>query len=243
MAPFQGIADSPEITCAGLCGAPSTDPVFRLPARAPDGESMFRTRDRFCAWLFSRNGPGPRSSSFVMEVGSLFSQRAGGDVPTPGEWDRVTSSFMDYFSDERSDQWSELAGLAAHHCWNSWSRSISQQDYRARAAAGLVALIGDRIVIPMLDTRLSLRLGNGAARLEMGDWHTCETTHCRAGWYVIEAGEVGRELELHFGPWLAGAAIYLASHPEETEVPRFFVSNDEAWRSIVESASRESESP
>ena len=32
--------------------------------------------------------------------------------------------------------------------------------------------------------------------LNMNDWHTCETTHCRAGWVVTLAGQAGKELEL-----------------------------------------------
>jgi len=31
--------------------------------------------------------------------------------------------------------------------------------------------------------------------LDMSQWHTCDTTHCRAGWVVTLAGEEGRELE------------------------------------------------
>lgn len=31
--------------------------------------------------------------------------------------------------------------------------------------------------------------------LNMGAWHTCDTTHCRAGWVVTLAGKKGKELE------------------------------------------------
>lgn len=30
---------------------------------------------------------------------------------------------------------------------------------------------------------------------DMSTWHTCETTHCRAGWVVHLAGEAGKALE------------------------------------------------
>jgi len=29
----------------------------------------------------------------------------------------------------------------------------------------------------------------------MGAWHTCDTTHCRAGWVTMIAGKEGKELE------------------------------------------------
>ncbi|MGN7869593.1 hypothetical protein [Paracoccus sp. 22332] len=45
----------------------------------------------------------------------------------------------------------------------------------------------------------------------MGSWHTCETTHCRAGWVVHLAGEAGYALERFFNTELAAMKIYEAS--------------------------------
>ena len=47
--------------------------------------------------------------------------------------------------------------------------------------------------------------------LDMGDWHTCETTHCRAGWVVHLAGEAGYALERATSPGFAAMQIYKAS--------------------------------
>ncbi len=63
----------------------------------------------------------------------------------------------------------------------------------------------------------------------MRSWHTCETTHCRAGWVVTLAGDVGRELENYFGTALAAQKIYDASCPGYKINPcRFYDSNAEA---------------
>jgi hypothetical protein len=43
--------------------------------------------------------------------------------------------------------------------------------------------------------------------LNMGDWHTCETTHCIAGWAVHQAGPAGYLLEEMMGPHAAGAIL------------------------------------
>lgn len=59
--------------------------------------------------------------------------------------------------------------------------------------------------------------------LEMTAWHTCETTHCMAGWAVHLAGEPGRILELTLGTEIAG--LYLLG-PEAHRY--FFKKNDEA---------------
>ncbi|WP_186079369.1 hypothetical protein [Burkholderia gladioli] len=47
--------------------------------------------------------------------------------------------------------------------------------------------------------------------LDMGTWHSCETTHCRAGWVVHEAGEAGYALEKFHNTELAAMLIYRAS--------------------------------
>jgi hypothetical protein len=45
----------------------------------------------------------------------------------------------------------------------------------------------------------------------MCNWHTCETTHCRAGWVVTLAGKAGKELEMYHNTLLAAQLIYRES--------------------------------
>jgi hypothetical protein len=65
--------------------------------------------------------------------------------------------------------------------------------------------------------------------LNMVKWHTCETTHCRAGWAIHFAGEDGKRLEERFGPAGAGALLYIASG---RPVPAFYARNVDALESI-----------
>jgi hypothetical protein len=67
--------------------------------------------------------------------------------------------------------------------------------------------------------------------LDMGAWHTCGTTHCRAGWVTTLAGDAGAALEAKIGPAAAAAAIYLASDPERFKaerLPNFYARNEAA---------------
>jgi len=65
--------------------------------------------------------------------------------------------------------------------------------------------------------------------LEMTQWHTCEKTHCRAGWIVTLAGEAGKALERFFDTPLAAMKIYDASSQIGPISPvRFFETNDDA---------------
>ena len=64
--------------------------------------------------------------------------------------------------------------------------------------------------------------------LEMADWHTCETTHCRAGWVVHLAGNAGRVMEGVYGTGSAAALIYMVSDPSMKRVPNWTDTNENA---------------
>jgi hypothetical protein len=78
--------------------------------------------------------------------------------------------------------------------------------------------------------------------LDMGAWHVCDTTHCRAGWVVTLAGEAGAELEAKIGTPAAAAAIYLASDPERFKrerLPNFYADNATALADMKRCADEE----
>ncbi len=83
----------------------------------------------------------------------------------------------------------------------------------------------------------------GGGKLEMGDWHEdgyCGTTHCKAGWVIVMAGETGRVMENLLGtPW-AATQIILGSCPYlEGKVPNFYANNEAAMNFINECAEKE----
>jgi len=78
--------------------------------------------------------------------------------------------------------------------------------------------------------------------LDMDDWHTCETTHCRAGWVVTLAGKDGKELEEKTDTAFAAMVIYHASSDVEVAQSAFFVGNEEALKDIKRCAEEEAKS-
>jgi hypothetical protein len=62
----------------------------------------------------------------------------------------------------------------------------------------------------------------------MKDWHTCEKTHCRAGWIVALAGADGKKLENFFNTELAAMLIYRESTGRRINPARFYDENDAA---------------
>ena len=90
-------------------------------------------------------------------------------------------------------------------------------------------LYPDVPVVFDLDKKILDSLTKGEGKLNMSDWHTCETTHCRAGWAITLAGETGKELEKKFGPRWAATMIYRAS---TGRVPNFFAKNEQAMEDI-----------
>jgi hypothetical protein len=66
----------------------------------------------------------------------------------------------------------------------------------------------------------------------MSTWHTCETTHCRAGWVEVLAGKEGKELANKTSTSFAAMVIYDKSSSIKVSPVQFYVSNEEAMKDI-----------
>jgi hypothetical protein len=75
--------------------------------------------------------------------------------------------------------------------------------------------------------------------LNMTDWHSCETTHCRAGWVVTIAGKEGKELELKTSTAFAALQIYDKSSEIKVPPTRFYDDAKKAMADIVKCAEEE----
>ena len=73
----------------------------------------------------------------------------------------------------------------------------------------------------------------------MTAWHTCETTHCRAGWVVTLAGEAGKALENFHDTCLAASLIYRESSPLAVSLIRFFDNGEDAMADMKKMAELE----
>jgi hypothetical protein len=98
-------------------------------------------------------------------------------------------------------------------------------DLRGAVLSG--AVLRGAPIIPDIHRRVYEAASQPGA-LDMGDWHTCDTTHCRAGWVVALAGEEGQKLEDEIGTAGAATLIYLASDPKLDRFPNFYTNNAEA---------------
>lgn len=116
------------------------------------------------------------------------------------------------------------AALLAGVCGIGRMTGLSRAEYAARYRERHP----DVPVVPNLDAQILAAIEAGGT-LDMSDWHTCATTHCRAGWAITLAGEAGRTLESERGPRAAGAAIYRAS---TGRAPWFFAPTDVALEDI-----------
>ena len=65
--------------------------------------------------------------------------------------------------------------------------------------------------------------------LNMNEWHTCETTHCRAGWVIHLANAY--DLQEKFGAGVAAQLIYYKSDPGDYELD-FHCENKEALEAM-----------
>ncbi len=90
-------------------------------------------------------------------------------------------------------------------------------------------------VVEKLDAQILAAIEAGG-ELDMSDWHTCKTTHCRAGWAIHLAGKVGYELQKEHGPFTAGGMIYRAS---TGRAPHFFARNEAAMADLRKCAAEQ----
>src|SRR5579859_1428326 len=94
-------------------------------------------------------------------------------------------------------------------------------------------------VVPHLDQRILDAISVPGCSLDMSSWHTCDTTHCRAGWAIHLAGEAGYALERELGDSaLAGRAIYRASTGRS---PHFYANNERALEDLRRCAAEDAE--
>jgi hypothetical protein len=77
--------------------------------------------------------------------------------------------------------------------------------------------------------------------LEMSNWHSCGTTHCRGGWVITLAGEEGKALENATTSEFAAMQIYKASSPIRVSPVRFYETNKVAMSDIERCAKEEAE--
>ena len=73
----------------------------------------------------------------------------------------------------------------------------------------------------------------------MSSWHTCDTTHCRAGWVVVLAGDAGKALEIVTSTEFAAKQIYKASSPIKVSPIRFYETKEKAMQDIIRCAKEE----
>ena len=86
--------------------------------------------------------------------------------------------------------------------------------------------------IDNLDSKILEAIKSGGT-LNMNEWHTCKTAHCRAGWAIHIAGEEGKALEEQHGTAIAGTLIYQVS---TGRVPDFYASDEDALSDIKKCA-------
>ena len=101
----------------------------------------------------------------------------------------------------------------------------------------------DEIDIPIIESIHSSVLSaieSEGCYLAMSGWHTCNTTHCRAGWVVHLAGDAGYKLEKSTSTEFAAKMIYKKSSDIRVSPVRFFESDEIAMEDIRRCAELES---
>lgn len=115
---------------------------------------------------------------------------------------------------------------------------VNLQDTKMKGADLAGAELG--LEVPIIENihKKIYKAASSENALEMDEWHTCETTHCIAGWAVVLAGEQGKKLEEKITTATAATLIYHKSDPKN-RVPSFYKSNEEALEELKQLAESE----
>ena len=99
----------------------------------------------------------------------------------------------------------------------------------------------DPVAVPIIENihQTVYAAASAPKALDMSTWHTCGTTHCRAGWVVTLAGAPGAALEKRFDTPLAAWLIYKASDPNIKYLPNWFTDNASALADMKRLAEEE----
>lgn len=126
----------------------------------------------------------------------------------------------------------------------SWNCSRCSRCSGLEGAAPVENALGPAFVVPIIEN-IHQRILEAVSKdnaLEMETWHTCETTHCRAGWVVHLAGPEGYALEKKTTTEFAAMQIYHKSCPDVPVSPvAFYKKNKEAMHDIHSCAEADKE--
>lgn len=130
-----------------------------------------------------------------------------------------------------------LGCLRCFRCWHcSACSDCSDYTHRKHCSHGMGLEIKNQtqpasLKIPIIP-HIHQRIYEAASRpgaLCMDDWHSCKTTHCRAGWVIELAGREGRALERFYRDTsFAAQQIYRTSSPLHVPSARFYDSEEDA---------------
>jgi Pentapeptide repeats (8 copies) len=96
----------------------------------------------------------------------------------------------------------------------------------------------EELIIPNIHQAV-YAAANQPNALQMFRWHSCTTTHCRAGWVVTLAGAAGRALEWVMGTAAAATIIYMLSDPTLACIPNFYARKEVALEDMKRLAEEE----
>ncbi len=176
--------------------------------------------------------------------------------------DKTVNGVSEYFASENPD-WEE-ENKSNEGCWNcsdcsgcsgcsdcsgcsrcSGCSGCSRCSRCSGCSDMAPAKIEPAFSIPVIENIHSevLKAASNPKALDMSTWHTCDTTHCRAGWVVFLAGKEGKELEEKTSTLFAAMQIYHKSSEIKVSPPRFYESNEVAMADMKRCAELETIKP
>lgn len=147
----------------------------------------------------------------------------------------VSPTFAELYPDyEKQNETNEA-------CWNcsdcSGCSGLKYEHQQADKKA-----VNAMLNIPKIEgthSKVAAAIFADGCQLDMSDWHSCDTTHCRGGWVVNLAGAAGKALENQTSTEFAAMMIYKESSDIRVSPTRFYEDNETAMADILRCAELE----
>ena len=193
---------------------------------ARDGPVVRKPRVRLAVALGGGRGAAGRGGGAGGNGGGCGAGMGGGSIVTREELQAIVVKHQLWLNGAKGGRGADLSGADLR------GADLSGADLSGADLSGAVLrgadLRGVEIpVIEEIDAAILAAVQRGGCSLNKRTWHSCETTHCRAGWAIHLAGKAGSKLEASVGSCVAGALIYAKSRPDKP-VPNFFACNSDA---------------
>ena len=166
-------------------------------------------------------------SKALNETKELIKRKIAGDNPAKEEWRENANANASAYANAYASANAYACAYANGYAY-AYGYGYANA-YAKKTADYIIELLGDQLENgESINAKVKSILEITGNKLVMDSYHTCGTTHCRAGWEIMIHPQ-GQELEKHFSSWMAATIIHRKS---EGDFVDYFATEKEVMKEL-----------